>query len=63
MRGCWGIGEGDWFFVDEDHIVSLDRKTRNLKVGMPAAVRWYSNRGLRAAETESGGTRLKLSLQ
>ena len=49
--------------MDEDHIVSLDRKTRNLKVGMSAAVRWYSNRGLRAAETESGDTGLKLSLQ
>ena len=49
--------------MDEDHIVSLDRKTRNLKVGMSAAVRWYSNRGLRAAKTESGDTGLKLSLQ
>jgi hypothetical protein len=49
--------------VDEDHIVSLDRKTRNLKVGMSAAVRWCNNRGLRAAETESGDTGLKLSLQ
>ena len=49
--------------MDEDHIVSQYRKTRNLKVSMSAAVRWYGHRGFRVAKTESGGTRLKLSLQ
>jgi hypothetical protein len=49
--------------VDEDDLLSLNEKTRNLKVSVPTAKRWYSNLRLPVSKIESGVTRLKLSVQ
>lgn len=57
---------GDWFFVDEDDLLSVDEITRILKVSRPTVQRWCRARKLPAAaegKTWIDGTRVNLSRQ
>ena len=45
-----GKREGDWFFVDEDDLLSVDEMTRILKVSKPTVQRWCRARKLPAAK-------------
>lgn len=59
----WGVGEGDWFFVDEDDLLSLSKKARILRVSVPAVERWYNNLRLPVTKFELNSTRFRLSGQ
>jgi len=45
-----GEREGDWFFVDEDELLSVEELTRILKVSKPTVQRWCHARKLPAAK-------------
>lgn len=42
--------KGDWFFVDEGELLSVEEMTRILKVGKPTVQRWCRDRKLPAAK-------------
>ena len=42
--------EGDWFFVDEGELLSVEEMTRILKVSKPTIQRWCRDRKLPAAK-------------
>jgi excisionase family DNA binding protein len=42
--------KGDWFFVDEDELLSVEEMTRILKVSKPTIQRWCRDRKLPAAK-------------
>jgi len=45
-----GLVKGDWFFVDEDELLSVEEMTRILKVGRATVQRWCHNRELPAVK-------------
>jgi excisionase family DNA binding protein len=45
-----GAKKGDWFFVDEDELLSVEEMTRILKVSRPTIQRWCRDRKLPAAK-------------
>jgi len=45
-----GQRRGDWFFVDEDELLSVEEMTRILKVSKPTIQRWCRDRKLPAAK-------------
>ena len=47
---CIGAWEGDWFFVDEGELLSVEEMTRILKVSKPTIQRWCRDRKLPAAK-------------
>lgn len=46
----WGQIWGDWFFVDEYELLSVDEITRILKVSRPTIQRWCPAQKLPAAK-------------
>ena len=42
--------KGDWFFVDEDELLSVEEMTRILKMSKPTIQRWCRDRKLPAAK-------------